>query len=192
MSHLATISSMSGITTYTASFAPDGGPTVWITNGAGGLDELSDSGAAVSATPFTGGNGPVAIDVTGNLWTLSSGPTLLYVTNQLGTVQHSISSGGGLDAPSAIAIDGASQVWVTNAGNNTFSLFLDNGSAAASPSGGFTDGALSDPSGVAIDLGGSIWIANKGNNTVTRILGAAAPAAPLSTAAGNSTTGARP
>jgi len=44
----------------------------------------------------------------------------------------------------------------------------------------------------AVDLGGSVWITNQGNNSVTRILGAAAPAAPLSTATANKTTGTKP
>jgi DNA-binding beta-propeller fold protein YncE len=76
-------------------------------------------------------------------------------------------------------------------GNNSVSLF-SNAGAALSPSTGFTDSSLSTPSGIAIDLGGSVWIANTANNSVTRILGAAAPAAPLSTATANNTTGAKP
>jgi hypothetical protein len=40
--------------------------------------------------------------------------------------------------------------------------------------------------------GGSVWVANKGNKNVTRILGVGASAAPLSTAAANKTTGAKP
>jgi hypothetical protein len=61
-----------------------------------------------------------------------------------------------------------------------------------SPPSGFSDTSLSTPTGIAIDLGGSVWIANKGNNSVTRILGVGASAAPLSTAAANKTTGAKP
>ena len=57
--------------------------------------------------------------------------------------------------------------------------------------GEFTDGSLSRRSGVATDPGGDVWIANMGNRIITRILGAAAPAAPLSTAAKNNPTGAR-
>ena len=87
-------------------------------------------------------------------------------------------------------IDGAGQAWVTN-GNNSVSLFANEG-AAVSPTTGFTDSSLSTPTGIAVDLGGSVWIANKGSNSVTRILGAAVPAAPLSTAAANKTTGTKP
>jgi streptogramin lyase len=105
-------------------------------------------------------------------------------------VQDTITTGGGLNSPVAIAIDGSEQVWITN-GNGSVSEFSNAGSAL-SPSGGFADSSLSTPSGIAVDLGGSVWIANKGNNSVTRILGAAAPVAPLATAAANGTTGAKP
>ncbi|MGA8108612.1 MAG: hypothetical protein WB974_04215, partial [Acidobacteriaceae bacterium] len=161
----------------------NGNEAVWIVNGTGGLSELSGSGTPQTTTAYPGGTNGIAIDATGNLWTLGASSTALYETNQLGTLENSISSGtGGLDAPSGIAIDGNSQVWVSNAGNSSFSLFLDDGTAE-SPSGGFTDTSLDSPSGIAVDGGGSVWIANKGNNSLTRVLGAAAPAAPLSTAA---------
>ncbi|HZZ38459.1 MAG TPA: Ig-like domain repeat protein [Acidobacteriaceae bacterium] len=186
----STTITMSGNETATANFAPNGQTTVWIVNSIGGLSELTAAGDPATTTPYNGGNEAVAIDATGNLWTLNSSSPLLYEANQLGTQEHSISTGGGLNAPFSLAIDGGGQVWVTN-GNSTVSLFSNTG-MALSPSSGFTDSSLSTPSGIAIDLGGSVWIANKGASTLTRILGAAAPAAPLSTAAKNNTTGARP
>jgi len=116
---------------------------------------------------------------------------LLEESSQTGTSLTTISSGtGGLNAPAAIAIDGNGQVWVVN-GNNSISQF-SNAGGALSPSTGFTDSSLSTPKGIAVDLSGSVWITNKGSNSVTRILGGAAPAAPLSTAAANKTTGAKP
>ena len=194
-----------GMYTVTATFTPTNpqyttasatssltvaGETVWVVNGAGSLSELTGDGTAVSSSAYAGENTAVAIDSGGNIWTVGSGAMPLIETSQVGTVQNSISATGGLDAPAGVAIDGSSQVWITN-GNSTVSLFTDAGTAL-SPSGGFTDPSLSTPSGIAVDLGGSVWIANKGNSTVTRILGAAAPAAPLSTAAQNNKTGARP
>ena len=168
------------------------GESVWIVNGGGGgTSELAGNGYGITSSAYTGANLAAAIDNTGNVWSAGTGSSLLVETSQVGTHANTIASGtGGLNSPAGIAIDGASQVWVTN-GNSTISLFTDAG-AALSPSGGFTDPSLSTPSGVAIDLGGSVWIANTGNNSVTRILGAAAPAAPLATAAKNNTTGAKP
>jgi len=167
------------------------GQSVWIVNNAGGTAELAGNGAAITSSAFPGANTAVAIDAAGNVWTAGTGSTLVEAISQTGIVQHTITTGGGLKAPSALAIDGNSQVWVTNSGNNTVSLFLNNGNPS-SPSTGLTNGVLSTPSGVAVDLGGSVWVTNQGSNTVTRVLGAAAPAAPLSTAAANNTTGAKP
>jgi hypothetical protein len=167
------------------------GETVWIVNSGGSLSELTGDGTAVSSSAFAGANLGVGIDSGGNLWSIGTGLVQLEEANQVG-VQLSpvLPNGGGLSTPAGAAIDGNSQIWVTN-NNGTVSLFSNDGTAL-SPSNGFTDTSLSTPSGIAIDLGGSVWIANKGNNSVTRILGAAAPAAPLATAAANKTTGAKP
>jgi hypothetical protein len=163
--------------------------SVWIVDGSGGTSELAGNGYGITSTPYTGANAALALDNAGNVWSVGAGP-LLEETSQIGTVQDTITTGGGLNSPVAIAIDGSEQVWITN-GNGSVSEFSNAGSAL-SPSGGFADSSLSTPSGIAVDLGGSVWIANKGNNSVTRILGAAAPVAPLATAAANGTTGAKP
>ena len=167
------------------------GESVWIVDSSGGVSELAGNGYAFSASADPGANLAVAIDAGGNVWTVGSGSTLLEETSQTGASLLTVpSSTGGLASPAAIAIDGNGQVWVVN-GNNSVSLF-SNAGAALSPSTGFTDSSLSSPSGIAVDLSGSVWITNKGNNSVTRILGTAAPAAPLATAAANKTTGAKP
>jgi hypothetical protein len=164
------------------------GESVWIVDSGGGTSELAGNGYGITSSADPGENTAVGIDAGGNVWTVGSGA--VEETSQIGTVQNTISSGGGLDLPVGIAIDGNSQVWVTN-GNSSVSLF-SNAGTALSPSTGFTDSSLATPSGIAIDLGGSVWVANKGNNSVTRILGAAVPVAPLSTAAANNKTGAKP
>ncbi len=167
------------------------GNSVWIVNGTGGVSELAGNGAVASPSAYSGANATAAIDSTGNVWTVGTGSPLLEVISQLGASILTIPSGtGGLNAPTAIAIDGNGQAWVVN-GNNSISEF-SNAGAALSPSTGFTDTSISGPSGIAVDLGGSVWIANRGNNSLTRIIGVAAPVAPLSTAAANHTTGAKP
>jgi hypothetical protein len=166
------------------------GETVWIVNSGGSLSELTGDGTALSSSAFAGGGSGVGIDNGGNLWSIGTGYVQLDESNQVGTQLSPILPNGGLGTPAGVAIDGSSQIWVTNT-NATVSLFANDGTAL-SPSNGFTDSSLSTPSGIAIDLGGSVWIANEGNSSVTRILGAAAPAAPLATAAKNNTTGAKP
>lgn len=164
------------------------GESVWILNGSGGPSELAGNGADISPSADPGEGTAMAIDSGGNIWTVGSGS--LEEVNQVGTLKQTISTGGGLDLPTAIAIDGNSQVWVTN-GNNSVSEFSNSGTPL-SPSAAFTDTSLSEPTGIAIDLAGSVWVVNQSNNSVTRILGVAAPVAPLSTAAANNTTGAKP
>jgi hypothetical protein len=162
------------------------GESVWIVDGSGGTSELAGNGYGITSSADSAANTAAAIDNAGNVWTVGSGSPLLEETSQTGTVQHSASSGGGIDAPAGIAIDGNNQIWTTN-GNNSVSLFSDAGTPV-SPSAGFTDSSLSTPGGIAVDLAGSVWIANKTNNSVTRILGAAGPAAPPS----NNSPGAKP
>ena len=166
------------------------GESVWIVDGGGGTSELAGNGYGISSSAYPGASLAVAIDNAGNVWSVGAGP-LLEETSQVGSHANPISSGGGIDAPAGIAIDGNGQVWVTD-GNNAVSLFSNAGSAI-SPAGGIMDpSVLSTPKGIAVDLGGSVWIANTGNSSVTRILGAAAPVAPLATAAAGGTTGAKP
>jgi hypothetical protein len=84
-------------------------------------------------------------------------------------------SGGALAAPSAIAADGAGNLWVPNAGNNSVSKLDALGTSATDSTGflsgssGFTTGPLKGPTAVAIDQSGYAWLTNGGNNTVARI-----------------------
>jgi len=89
-------------------------------------------------------------------------------------------SGGGLQAPGGIAIDGAGNAWVTNFRGASLSEFAslgaNAGGAPLSPAtSGFTGAGLAQPFSAAIDSSGNIWIANFGNNSVTEFIGIAAP-----------------
>jgi hypothetical protein len=198
-----------GSDTLTATYTPDAGSTstynsasgtatvtvifvsVWIVDGSGGSTGLNDNGTGLTSGADPGENIAIAIDTSGDVWTIGSGTPPLEDISPAGVLLNQVAAGtGGLDLPAAIAIDGNSQVWVAN-GNNSVSQFTNAG-AALSPASGFTDGSLLTPGGIAIDLAGSVWITNEGNNSVTRFLGVAAPVAPLATAVANSTTGAKP
>ncbi len=165
--------------------------SIWIVDGTGGTSELNGSGADVTSSADPGKNLAVAIDYLADVWTIGSGTPPLEETSDRGALLNQIAANfGGLDAPTAIAIDGASQIWIAN-GNNTLSLFANSGTPL-SPSGGFADPSLSSPAGIAVDLAGSVWITNKAGNSLTRILGAAVPVAPIATSAANNTTGGKP
>lgn len=76
--------------------------------------------------------------------------------------------GGGLNAPTSIAVDATGSVWVTNSGNASVTK-LDNTGAAISGVNGFNAGGFSEPSAVAIDASGNAWITNAGNGTLTKL-----------------------
>jgi hypothetical protein len=78
-----------------------------------------------------------------------------------------IFTGGGMNNPSSMAVDGAGNVWIVNAfGFNSLSKFSSLG-AAISPSSGYTGGGLNVPVAMAIDASGNIWVANEFGNSVS-------------------------
>jgi streptogramin lyase len=121
----------------------------------------------------------LAFDASGSVWVANSNG-LSEFTRQGVAVSSTPYTVGGISNPRAVAVDGAGQVWVANA-SGTVSV-LSNAGTAVSPSSGYS-GPGSTPAGIAIDNSGSVWIPSSTANTVTRIFGAAAPVAPLATAA---------
>lgn len=183
--------------------------SAWIVNSNGTVSQLDYTGKVLGTLGTPGAPasaGGIAIDSTGNAWAVTTtANSLVFVTQapfpgsgvNPGPGTTSTFTGGGLLQPSAVAIDGAGQVWIANGGNSV-SSFSNNG-AALSPATGYgaTTAAAATPynapSGVAIDQAGSVWITNSGGNTVTRIFGSATPVvAPLVTGAANGTTGTKP
>lgn len=78
--------------------------------------------------------------------------------------------GGGLDSPSAIAVDSAGNAWVTNFyGQSVTALTPAGVPISGSP---FTEGALDGPAAIAVDGAGDIWVANFHGASVTVLAGA--------------------
>ena len=172
---------------------------VWLVDNTAVLTKDYANGTAISSSSGYSGGSPttgLAFDSASNAWSLNGRNSTLVEFNQAGTsLSGNGFSGGGLNAPYLLAIDGTGKVWITNS-NAGLSLF-SNAGVALSPSTGFTGvtssgTGYSQPSGIAIDASGNVWVANAASNTLTEVLGAAAPVAPLSTALTNNTTGARP
>ena len=88
-------------------------------------------------------------------------------------------TGGGLNAPNEIAIDGAGNVWVTNFDGDSVTELNSAGVPVSSPIG-FTGGGLNDPLGVAIDGAGNVWVTDSGNSRVTELSSSGAPLSPSS------------
>jgi hypothetical protein len=74
-------------------------------------------------------------------------------------------TGGGLDNPIGIAVDGLGNAWATNYFGTSVSEFSNLG-VALSPAGGFTNGVLTKPFGIAIDGSGDAWVADFGTSGV--------------------------
>jgi predicted outer membrane repeat protein len=179
--------------------------TIWVLSSSGSISELSSSGALIantgsaSATSTLGG---VAIDSTGNVWSVSSGSSgspnnVLNFTNFNGGNPTAFTSST-LSAPSAVAVDGAGYIWVANSGSSSVTVFNNAGvaqssvaiSATASQAPGSAQGT---PTSISIDSSGGVWVTNRAGNSVTHIFGAATPlATPLSTDVKNVTLGVKP
>ena len=90
-------------------------------------------------------------------------------------------SGGGLNNPSGIAIDGSGNVWAANFGQGEEIIVgssvteLSPSGAPLSPATGFTGGGLDGPEGIAIDGSGNVWVANYSGNSVTELFGGDTP-----------------
>jgi hypothetical protein len=70
-------------------------------------------------------------------------------------------TGGGLNAPKAIATDQSGNVWVANSGGDKVSWFNNLGSSKLGTTGTSLSGV---PAGIAIDLSGNAWVTASNND----------------------------
>lgn len=68
-------------------------------------------------------------------------------------------SGGGMNSPSSLVIDGNGNVWVANQTPSTLTL-LTNMGVAVSGLNGYGGGGLNNPYSLAVDTSNNIWVAN--------------------------------
>lgn len=68
-------------------------------------------------------------------------------------------TGGGIDSPFSLAVDGAGDVWMVNSNNSVTKMNGATGEAI-SPAGGYTGNGLTNPFSIAIDPSGNAWVAN--------------------------------
>jgi streptogramin lyase len=176
--------------------AIDANHNAWFANegaSSGSVTSVSSNGVTVNVIA-SGGDHPTGIATDrigistnasqGHVWIAnytSSSISELELNNG-GTVSVVSSgyTGGGIDNPNGIAIDGAGNVWVANWIGNTLSELQGargaNPGQPLSPASGFgTDAHLDSPYGIALDASGNIWVSNFHSDTITQILGAAMP-----------------
>ncbi len=85
-------------------------------------------------------------------------------------------TGGGLDLPITVAIDGSGNVWLSNYSNSSLSEFNSSGAPfSLSP---YTGGGIVQPFGLAIDASGDAWVTDDSGNSVTEFSPGGTPSGP--------------
>jgi streptogramin lyase len=172
--------------------AVDAPGNVWIANYNGGVTELGPNGAPLSPSGFANvsleESFGIAIDQSGNVWVtdeqspggVNSGEGALTELSASGAILSGSRgySGGGLDFPEAVAIDGSGNAWVANFGDASVTKFSPAGSAM-SPAGGFTGGGLAFPVALAFDRGGKLWVSDQGTDAISEFDAAGSPLSPI-------------
>jgi len=161
--------------------AIDGSGNAWVANdGNSSVTELTSLGASFANSPYTGGGlyypDAIAIDGPGHVW-VANDESAAGVNGGNGSVTELSSSGtptsgspytgGGLNGPAGLAIDGSGNAWVSDSGTDAVSEFNSGGTAQSGP-GGYMGGGLSVPYGIAIDGSGDGWVANNSGGTLSK------------------------
>lgn len=144
--------------------------SVWTANGNGSVSDVTPSGAVAATTATSGGGTALAIDHSGNVWSLNQSSSTVSEFSKTGALLQTGTVVGGLNVPKALAIDGAGLVWIAN-GDGTVSELSAPNTAVSSTA--FQVGA-SSPTSLNIDGAGNLWLTNTGDNSVTEVFGAAA------------------
>lgn len=124
-----------------------------------------------TAVAVDGSNTPWVANVNNrvlNIQTIDLGIFGSYVYNTVDA------TGGGLNAPATLSIDGAGNLWTANSGAATVSGFTNAGTALAT--NGFPSGGTGHTYAAAPDGAGNLWTANS-DGTVVQLLGLATPTA---------------
>ena len=120
----------------------------------------------------------LASDGNSNIWiTTDSGTATLEKITSGSTTVTATYTGGGMNGPYKLAVDGANTVWMANAGANTVSAFLPSTSSWMATNG-FSTSAASGTGCIVIGVDGSgnVWTGNA-DGSVTQLLGLATPTA---------------
>ena len=143
--------------------------------------KLSASGTATLYPGLNSGSLGVAIDASGNIWFTNGSGLAKFSNSGSALTSGSGYTGGGLNGPYYIAIDGNGNVFVPDEANSSKSELSEftNGGAAISPSTGYY-GANTSTNGSAyaagVDGSGNVWTSNyNGSGTVTEFVGLATP-----------------
>ncbi len=155
--------------------AVDPNGNVWTANEGGNISEISQGGSLstiVASKSFSA----IAVDASGMIWDAGYtspgnyiGSVTVLSTSPVAVISPSGGyTGGGLTAPTGIAIASDGSAWIANnvfESNSTYGItHLSASGTAISPATGYTVSYI--PRGVAIDGSGQVWIADFGSGGV--------------------------
>ena len=171
-----------GYTSFPLAIAADSTHGLWLANGGDGTITHIDSNGSVVAHPqCCDGADAIAVDALGNAWAANYYGSSVSEIGASGTLVQAPFTGGGIDSPAGIAIDGAQDVWVADYPSGTLTHLAGNrtgvtAGAALSPAAGFgRDAGIVDAAALAIDPSGGIWVADGGRHVVVEFFGLASP-----------------
>lgn len=120
-----------------------------------------------------------ASDGNSNIWTTTdAGTATLEEIRSGSTTVTSQFTGGGMNAPYKLVVDGANNIWIANYGANTVSAYNPAPPGNWLAANGFSTSAASGTGAVVIGVDGSgnVWTGNA-DGSVTQLLGLATPTA---------------
>jgi sugar lactone lactonase YvrE len=171
------------------------GVTSWVVTTLAGTPPANPESVEVGSADGTGGAAQfyqpwgVGVDGAGNIYVADSGNCTIrkitpggVVTTLAGTALATGSAdgtgaGAHFDQPEGVAVDGAGDIFVTDALNGTLREIKPSGAVAtlagAPGEAGTADGTgsaarFSKPGGIAVDAAGNLYIADTGNNAIRK------------------------
>ena len=157
--------------------AIDGGGYAWVSNsGANDVIFIQNASGSLYYSQYTDNaiQGPagIAADASGNEWVAATG---INAVSTFGCCAASPIRSAGLNLPTGVATDGASNIWITNGVAAGSVAELNSSGTVLSPTTGF--GSLNTPVSIGVDASGNLWTANLGDNSVSEFVGIASPIA---------------
>jgi sugar lactone lactonase YvrE len=159
--------------------APDAAGNIWVLSGAEPFVTELPIAASYAGTTFTvhdgGAHAPsltaLAVDNAGNVYVTDGAANLLVglsAANPAQQISGSPFSGGGLDIPFGLAIDGPGSLWAANTGLQGVTKFVASGGTFSAVQ--FLSNDLVSPGPVAIDSAGNVWLSNEDFNGVDGVV----------------------
>ncbi|HJP64267.1 MAG TPA: NHL repeat-containing protein, partial [Mucilaginibacter sp.] len=104
----------------------------------------------------------VTVDASGNVYTISETGNTLYKITPTGT-RTTLASGGSLNAPTGVAIDGLGNIYVSNFGTGEVLKYNTSGTLLSTISG------FNQPYGISFDASNNAYVGDVGSNTIIKI-----------------------